>query len=132
MTPVPLVVVAAGAIVIEPVVVVTVTLFAPFAVRLASCVTVLAPVRLRLPPVEATARRLLSGKSSGDEDDLVDTLFEWLFHSTPMADERAEILTFVRQIKNRITTEGGNDADLQAWSQACHALFASSRFQILD
>ena len=54
MAPVPLVVVAAGAIVIEPVVVVTVTLFAPFAVRLASCVTVLAPVRLRLPPVEAT------------------------------------------------------------------------------
>ena len=39
---------------IGPVVVVTVTLFAAFAVRLASCVIVLAPVRLRLPPVEAT------------------------------------------------------------------------------
>jgi hypothetical protein len=54
MTPVPLVVVAAGAIVIEPVVAVTVTEFAQFAVRLASCVTLLAPVRLRFPPVEAT------------------------------------------------------------------------------
>ncbi len=39
---------------IEPVVVVTVTLFAPFTVRLASWVTVLAPVRFRFPPVEAT------------------------------------------------------------------------------
>ena len=55
MVPVSLVVVAAGAIVIKPVVAVTVTLFASFAVRLASCVTVLAPVRLRLPLVEATA-----------------------------------------------------------------------------
>ena len=55
MAPVPLMVVAAAAIVIGPIVVVTVTLLAPFAVRLASCVTLLAPVRLRLPPVEATA-----------------------------------------------------------------------------
>jgi Protein of unknown function (DUF1553) len=81
---------------------------------------------------EATARRLLAGQSEAGEDGLVDTLFEWMFHSAPTVDERAEILTFVRQIKNRVTTEGGTDAQLQAWSQACHALFAASRFQILD
>jgi len=49
-----------------------------------------------------------------------------------MPDERSEILTFVRRITKRIITDGGSDAQLQAWSQACHALFASSRFQILD
>ena len=54
MVPVPLVVVAVGAIVIEPVVAVTVTVFAPFAVRLADWVTVLTPVKLRFPPVETT------------------------------------------------------------------------------
>jgi hypothetical protein len=81
---------------------------------------------------EATARRLLAEESSAAEDDLVDALFELLFNTTPMADERAEILAFVRQIQNRVTTDGGKDADLQAWSQACQALFASSRFQILD
>jgi Protein of unknown function (DUF1553) len=81
---------------------------------------------------EATARRLLAGKSSEGENDLVDNLFELMFNTTPMADERTEIVSFVRQIKNRITTDGGKDAELQAWTQACHALFASSRFQILD
>jgi len=63
---------------------------------------------------------------------LVHALFELMFNTTPREDERAEILAFVHRIKNRITAEGGKDADLQAWSQACHALFASSRFQILD
>jgi hypothetical protein len=55
-----------------------------------------------------------------------------MFHAVPTADERAEIVAFVRRIENRIGAEGGKDADLQAWTKACQALFASSRFQILD
>ena len=85
-----------------------------------------------LAAADATARRMLAGDSSAAENDLVVALFELLFNTTPMADERAEILAFVRQIQNRITADGGKDADLQAWSQVCQALFASSRFQILD
>jgi Protein of unknown function (DUF1549)/Protein of unknown function (DUF1553)/Planctomycete cytochrome C len=81
---------------------------------------------------EATARRLLAGKSYADEDDLVNATYELMLNTTPMSDERAEILAFVRQIRNRPQTDGGKDAELEAWSQACHALFASSRFQILD
>ena len=81
---------------------------------------------------EAAARRLLADESSAVEDDMVEALFALLFNTTPMADERAEILAFVRQIQNRVRANGGNDADLQAWSQACQALFASSRFQVLD
>jgi hypothetical protein len=63
---------------------------------------------------------------------LVDATFELMFHTAPTADERAEIVAFVRRIENRIAAEGGKDADLRAWTQACQALFASSRFQILD
>jgi hypothetical protein len=81
---------------------------------------------------EATARRLLADKPSAGDDDLVHALYGFVFNATPRDDERAEIVAFVRRIKDRITAEGGKDADLQAWSQACHALFASSRFQILD
>ena len=81
---------------------------------------------------EATARRLLADESPAAEDEVAETLYELLFNTTPMADERAEILAFVRQIRNRVRANGGNDADLQAWSQACQALFASSRFQVLD
>ncbi len=80
---------------------------------------------------EATARRLLAGKSSADENDLADATYELIFHRAPLNDERAEILAFVRQIKNR-STDGGQNAELPAWSQVCQALFASSHFQILD
>jgi hypothetical protein len=81
---------------------------------------------------EDTARRLLAEKPSAGEDVLVDATFELMFHTAPTADERAEIVAFVRRIENRIAAEGGKDADLRAWTQACQALFASSRFQILD
>src|SRR5262245_39437938 len=81
---------------------------------------------------EATARSLLADRPSAGEDDLVDALYELLFNITPTADERAKLLAFVRKTKNRATADGGNDAELQAWTQVCQALFASSRFQILD
>jgi hypothetical protein len=81
---------------------------------------------------EDTARRLLAEKPSAGDDVLVDAIFELMFHAVPTADERAEIVAFVRRIENRIAAEDGKDAGLQAWTQACQALFASSRFQILD
>jgi hypothetical protein len=81
---------------------------------------------------EATARRLLADSSSKGDDDLVDALFELLFNKSPTRDERAEIVAFVGKIRSRLTAGGKTDAQLQAWSQACQALFASSRFQILD
>jgi hypothetical protein len=80
---------------------------------------------------EATARRLLADATS-EEDNLVGSLFELLFHTQPTSDERAEILAFVRRIRSRVTSGGDKDADLQAWAETCQALFASSRFQILD
>jgi hypothetical protein len=81
---------------------------------------------------EATARRLLADSSSKGDDDLVDALFELLFNKSPTRDERAEIVAFVGKIRSRLTAGGKTDAQQQAWSQACQALFASSRFQILD
>jgi hypothetical protein len=81
---------------------------------------------------EKMAQRLLADKSLAEEE-RVDELFELMFNAAPLDDERAEILAFVQQVKSRhVPAESGPTADLQAWSQACHALFASSRFQILD
>jgi hypothetical protein len=81
---------------------------------------------------EATARRLLADTSFKKEDDFVDAQFELLLNTAPTSDERADVLAFVRQIQDRVAPDGGKDSELQAWSQACQALFASSRFQILD
>jgi hypothetical protein len=81
---------------------------------------------------QSTARRLLADHSLANEDDLVDSLFALVVNTPPTADERRDMLTFVRQIKNRTTTDSHQDGDLRAWSHACQALFASSRFQILE
>jgi hypothetical protein len=81
---------------------------------------------------QSTARRLLADHSPAKEDDLVDGLFALVVSAPPTADERQDMLTFVRQVKNRATSDGHQDGDLRAWSQACQALFASSRFQLLE
>jgi hypothetical protein len=81
---------------------------------------------------ESTARRLLADHPLAKEDDLVDALFALVVNMPPTADERQDMLTFVRQIKNRAMSDSQQEGDLRAWSQACQALFASSRFQILE
>jgi hypothetical protein len=57
---------------------------------------------------EATARRLLADS------------------------ERAKLKTFVVEVEAQLAAAGETDARLRAWSTACHALLASSRFQVLE
>ena len=47
-------------------------------------------------------------------------------------EERDELLKFMQETRKRLTADGDEDAVLRAWAIACHALFASSRFQILE
>ena len=55
------------------------------------------------------------------------------FYRVTLTDEeRQELLTFISAMQQRLAAEGHADANLRAWSIACHALFASSRFQILE
>jgi hypothetical protein len=81
---------------------------------------------------DATARCLLAETSSSEEARLVQTMFELLLNTAPTDEERTEFLAFMHQVKDRLRAGGGQDVDLQAWSLACQALFASSRFQFLD
>jgi hypothetical protein len=81
---------------------------------------------------EAIARRVLADQATAREERIVDTLFELMFNAPPRKDERAGIVAFVRQTRLRLTDEGDKEAGVRAWTQACHALLASSRFQILE
>ena len=81
---------------------------------------------------EALARRLLAEGSSAGDTELVDKLFRLSLGAPPTAGERADLLAFVRKSKARPALGDGKDVNLQAWSLACQALFASSRFQTLD
>ncbi|MBP89549.1 MAG: hypothetical protein CMJ64_23040 [Planctomycetaceae bacterium] len=81
---------------------------------------------------EATARRLLAGEITGEQESKVDRMFEVVLNARATEEDRNELLAFISDFKNRLTSQGDSDADLRAWSMACHALFASSRFQILE
>ena len=81
---------------------------------------------------DAIAQRLLSGETGGGREARIDRLFELVLNSGPDAEARAEMLGFIRGLEDRLRREGGENAESRAWSMACHALLASSRFQILE
>jgi hypothetical protein len=81
----------------------------------------------------ATARRLLQSEGvDAAPAAAVDQMFEWIVNAPPNEADRAAMLTFVASMQEQLAAHGAEDARLKAWSLACHALFASSRFQILE
>ncbi len=85
-----------------------------------------------LAAAKATAQRLLAGKAAGGEASVVEPMYELVLNAKPTDAERDEILAFVNEMQKQFSEEGDANATLNAWSSACHALFASSRFQILE
>jgi hypothetical protein len=81
---------------------------------------------------EASARRVLASDENAGQETLVDRMFELVLNARATDEERDELLKFMQETRNRLTADGDEDADLRAWAIACHALFASSRFQILE
>jgi hypothetical protein len=99
---------------------------------------------LVMDAAQAAARRLLASPASNGSGEpidsadprgteaTVDSMFELLTSASATVDERSEMLAFIRDMTQRLTADGEPDADLRAWAMACQALFASSRFQILE
>ena len=91
----------------------------------------------------ATAKRLDRELPTGDAAARVERMFELILNSRPAADERQVVLDFIRRAQEDAQSqsqpatgeqpgESTEGAELQAWALACHALFASSRFQFLE
>jgi hypothetical protein len=81
---------------------------------------------------EATARRLLADEVTTTIENRVDRAFELILGTRPTDSERAKLKTFVVEVEAQLAAAGETDARLRAWSTACHALLASSRFQVLE
>ena len=81
---------------------------------------------------DAIARRVLAAETAGGKESRIDRLYELLLSSGPDGEERADLLRFIREMEARLGGEGSPDAEVRAWSMACHALLASTRFQILE
>jgi hypothetical protein len=81
---------------------------------------------------EAMARRLLAEEISGGVAERIDRMFE-LATGTPAApDERQALQQFLDEIASRDRSAEQTDGELRAWTVACQAVFASSRFQVLE
>lgn len=84
---------------------------------------------------EATARRVLSDAatiSENDSDIRIDLLFQLVLNTRPTEEQRRAMRSFLVQTEERLKSAKDEKSELRALSFACHALFASTRFQFLD
>lgn len=81
---------------------------------------------------DATANRILNAESAGSANARVDRMYELVLGALPSGPERKQLRQFVTAMQERFKADDKATAEQRAWSLACHALFASSRFQVLD
>lgn len=80
---------------------------------------------------EATAKRLVNEVPSNDEVRGA-RMYELIVGRPPSDEERRDIVEFVSSTKEKTGVSNAADASEKAWAMAAHALFASSRFQIVE
>ncbi len=80
-----------------------------------------------------TAQRLLAEPHDSDQT-RVERMFELILQSPATNEDRGAVIAFLKtQIASSVKNENGDKINrLQAWSLACQALFASSRFQFVQ
>ena len=79
---------------------------------------------------ESAARRILQIES--DDQRRVSLMYQLILNADVASVEQKELLALVRRVEKESAVDGHDDAQVRAWSAACHALFASSRFQTLE
>ena len=86
---------------------------------------------------EATAKRLLTEIPDGNSADAarIDRMFELTLNAEATDEDRKSFAKFLKATRAQLASKDTADEQKKmqtAWSIACHALFASSRFQILE
>ena len=89
----------------------------------------------------AVVRRISASPVSSDTDK-IGMMFELVLSRGPTEDECGALLEFIYQTEQGLAESSGREGgagengetetSFRAWSMACHALFATSRFQFLD
>lgn len=81
---------------------------------------------------EQTAHRVLSDSSLQSSEVRIDRVFELILNDQPSENEQQALLSWLQQTESRLRAEGEQQPELRALTLACHAVFASSRFQYLE
>jgi hypothetical protein len=79
---------------------------------------------------DAIARRVLLRETTAEGR--IDALFAMVLNTSATAEERRDLLAFISEATEPPGPENARGNELRAWSMACHALLASSRFQFLE
>ena len=81
---------------------------------------------------KATARRIIANSASGGIRQRIVGMFDLILNTRPTDSEEQSIERYLNQFETQFKSEGKPDAELDSLALACHALFASSRFQFLE
>jgi hypothetical protein len=81
---------------------------------------------------EATARRILAESASQPVDARIDRMYQLIVGGLPSENERQALRSYLEQTSTNLKSSPGDDSEAKALALACHALFASSRFQFLE
>jgi hypothetical protein len=91
--------------------------------------------QLVLDVAEAVAKRIADEESADSESRLdrrIDRMFQLILASRPSEDVRRAVGDYIVRTEDQARINGQSRPDLFAWTNACQALLASSRFQYLD
>jgi hypothetical protein len=87
---------------------------------------------------DATARRILAEPSSQFIDARIDRMYRLILGASPTDNERRTVRSYLERTIARLKSSAGDagnaevKSDVRALALACHAVFASSRFQFLE
>jgi hypothetical protein len=85
---------------------------------------------------EATARRIIAETGSQPGEARIDRMYQLIVGSLPSDNERMALQSFLEQTSTRLKSAAGvageAESEVRGLALACHAVFASSRFQFLE
>lgn len=81
---------------------------------------------------EATARRILAETSDQSPAEWIDRMFHLIVSDEPTQTERQVLQSFLVQQASQLQSSDDPEANVKTLALACHAVFASSRFQFLE
>jgi hypothetical protein len=81
---------------------------------------------------KSTARQIIANSATGDNRQRIVGMFDLILNTRPTDAEVQSIERYLKQFETQFKSEGKPEAELDSLALACHALFASSRFQFLE
>lgn len=81
---------------------------------------------------EITARRILAETASQPMETRIQRMFQLIVNAGATDNEQQAMLSYLQQTESRLQAAGDAEASTKALAMACHAVFASSRFQYLE